>query len=253
VHPAIVTEVGAPDLVEPRAVQVQFRYAFVTDARGLRVLDVTNLAKPRFVAALDIPEAGDLTVARTYAYVPAGSRGLAIVDVERPTKPVLFQMFDAGGRMNDVRAVRVGATDASVFAYVADGKNGLRVVQLITPGETPGSAGFSPTPTPRLIATRETHGPALALSRGMERDRAVDESGHQVAVFGRLGSRPFTRAEMERLFMRGGDVFTVASAAPGKPRAFMRPELPEPGAPAPGAPVVQPAAPEEERLLPGRR
>jgi hypothetical protein len=29
--------------------------------------------------------------------------------------------------------------------------------------------------------------------------------------------------------------------------------LPEPGAPAEGAPVVQPAAPEEERLLPGRR
>jgi len=149
--------------------------------------------------------------------------------------------------------VRIGATDASVFAYVADGDNGLRVVQLITPGETPGSAGFSPTPTPRLIATRHTHGPAIALSRGLERDRAVDESGHQVAVFGRLGSRPFNRPEMERLFMRGGEVFTVASTAPGKPRAFLRPALPEPGGPVPGGPVVQPAAPEEERLLPGRR
>ncbi len=253
VHPAIVTEVGAPDLVDARAIAIQFRYAFVTDARGLRVLDVTNLAKPRFVAALDVPEAGDLTVSRTYAYVPAGTHGLAIIDVERPTKPVLFQMFNAGGALDDTRAVRVGATDASVFAYVADGKNGLRVVQLITPGETPGSSGFSPTPTPRLIATRHTHGPAIALSRGMERDRAVDESGHQVAVFGRLGSRPFNRTEMERLFMRGGEVFTVANAAPGKPRAFLRPALPEPGAPAEGAPVVQPAAPEPERLLPGRR
>jgi len=200
-----------------------------------------------------VPDAGDLTVSRTYAYVPAGAQGLAIVDVERPLKPTLFQMFNAGGLLNDTRAVRVGATDASVFAYVADGKNGLRVIQLITPGETPGSAGFSPTPTPRLIATRHTHGPAIALSRGMERDRAVDESGHQIAVFGRLGSRPFTRPEMERLFMRGDEVYTVASAAPGKPRAFMRPELTEAGAPAPGAPVVQPAAPREERLLPGRR
>ncbi|MCC6764931.1 MAG: hypothetical protein IT293_09735 [Deltaproteobacteria bacterium] len=253
VHPRIVSEVGAPDLVEPRAVQVQFRYAFVTDARGLRVLDVTNLAAPRFVAALDIPEAGDLTVARTYAYVPAGSQGLAIVDVERPAKPVLFQMFNANGALDDTRAVRVGGTDASIFAYVADGKNGLRVLQLITPGETPGSAGFSPAPTPRLIATRHTHGPALALSRGLERDRAVDESGHQVAVFGRLGARPFTRSEMERLFLRGGEVFTVANAAPGKPRAFVRPELPEAGMGPIGGPVVQPAAPEEERLLPGRR
>ena len=253
VHPRIVSEVGAPDLVDPKAIQVQFRYAFVTDARGLRVLDVTRLDAPRFVASLDIPEAGDLTVSRTYAYVPAGSQGLAIVDVEKPLKPMLFQMFTADGALNDVRAVRVGATDASVFAYVADGKNGLRVVQLITPGETPGSAGFSPTPTPRLIATRHTHGPAVALSRGLERDRAVDESGHQVAVFGRLGSRPFTRPEMEGLFMRGGDVFTVASTAPGKPRAFVRPMLPDAGMGPIGGPVVQPAAPEEERLLPGRR
>ncbi len=252
-HPKVVAELGAPDLVEPRAIQVQFRYAFVTDARGLRVLDVTKLAAPRFVASLDIPEAGDLTVSRTYAYVPAGSQGLAIVDVERPTKPVLFQMFNAGGALNDTRAVRVGGVNASIFGYVADGKNGLRVLQLITPGETPGSAGFSPNPTPRLIATRHTHGPAIALSRGLERDRAVDESGHQVAVFGRLGSRPFTRPEMERLFMRGGEVFTVASTAPGKPRAFMRPELPEAGLGPIGGPVVQPAAPEEERLLPGRR
>ncbi len=74
-----------------------------------------------------------------------------------------------------------------------------------------------------------------------------------MAVFGRLGSRPFTRPEMERLFMRGGELFTVASTAPGKPRAFMRPELPAAGAGPVGGPVVQPAAPEEERLLPGRR
>ena len=70
-------------------------------------------------------------------------------------------MYNADGVLNDTRAVRVGATDASVFAYVADGKNGLRVVQLISPGETPGNAGFSPNPTPRLIATYPTHGPAL--------------------------------------------------------------------------------------------
>jgi hypothetical protein len=29
----------------------------------------------------------------------------------------------------------------------------------------------------------------------------VDETGGQIAVFGRLGSRPFTREEMEQLFM----------------------------------------------------
>jgi hypothetical protein len=39
------------------------------------------------------------------------------------------------------------------------------------------------------------------MSRGLDRDRAVDETGGQVAVFGRLGSRPFTRSEMEKLFL----------------------------------------------------
>lgn len=37
--------------------------------------------------------------------------------------------------------------------------------------------------------------------RGLDRDRAVDETGGQIAVFGQLGSRPFSRAEMERLFL----------------------------------------------------
>ena len=55
---------------------------------------------------------------------------------------------------------------------------------------------------------------ALALSKGLDRDRAVDETGHQIAITGRLGSRPFTRPEMERLF-RGADgaVFRVTDDA----------------------------------------
>ena len=42
----------------------------------------------------------------------------------------------------------------------------------------------------------------LSISKGLDRDRAVDESGNQIAVFGRLGSRPFNREEMEGLFKR---------------------------------------------------
>jgi hypothetical protein len=39
------------------------------------------------------------------------------------------------------------------------------------------------------------------MSKGLDRDRGVDETGGQVAIFGRLGSRPFTRPEMEVLFL----------------------------------------------------
>ena len=93
--------------------------------------------------------------------------------------------------LNDTRAVQIGSVNASQFALVADGHNGLRVVQLISPDTVPGAQGFSPRPNPRLIATYPTHGEALAVSRGLDRDRVVDETGGQTVVFGRRGSRPF--------------------------------------------------------------
>src|SRR5207247_1446140 len=80
---------GAPAVQEPRDLAVQFRYAFVVDAEGLKVLDVTAPREPRAVdgAAVPIPDARSVYLARTYAYVAAGRTGLAIVDVERPTRP----------------------------------------------------------------------------------------------------------------------------------------------------------------------
>jgi len=142
-----------------------------------------------------------LYVARTYAYVANGPEGLAIIDVENPERPRLDQMFNAGGLLNDTRAVQIGSVNASQFALVADGRNGLRVVQLISPDSVPGAQGFSPCPNPRLIATYPTHGEALAVSRGLERDRVVDETGGQTVVFGRRGSRPFHLNEMERFYL----------------------------------------------------
>ena len=100
--------------------------------------------------------AGRLYVARTYAYVANGPEGLAIIDVENPERPRLDQMFNAGGALNDTRAVQIGSVNASQFALVADGKNGLRVVQLISPDTVPGAQGFSPRPNPKLIATYPT-------------------------------------------------------------------------------------------------
>jgi hypothetical protein len=105
-------------------------------------------------------------------------------------------------------------TNASSFAYVADGKNGLRVLQLTSPARTEGIWGFSPEPDPELIATFKTKGPAIALSKGLDRDRAVDESGNQLAVFGRRGARPFPLEEMERLYLRDGKLYTVTNEVP---------------------------------------
>jgi len=219
-QPKVTAQIGAPDLADPRGVAVQFRYAFVLDREGLKVLDVTSLASPRVVpgAKLGLSDARNLYVARTYAYVAGGSQGLVIVDVEKPEKPVIDQVFNARGAIHDTNDVKIGMTAASAFAYLADGSGGMRIVQLFAPSDNPNYLGFSPRPTPKLIATYRTRGPALAISKGVDRDRAVDESGNQVAVFNRRGSRPLNKQEAERLFLRNGQVYTVTDAPPGPPR-----------------------------------
>jgi hypothetical protein len=211
-QPRVVAEIGAPHLKAPRAVQVQFRYAFVCDAEGVKVIDVTDpeKAKPVAGAAVPLAEANNLYLVRTYAYVAAGRQGLVVLDIERPEHPRIDQIYTADGVINDARDVKVGMTNVSLFAYVADGRNGLRVVQLTSPEWTPGNYGYSPHPTPRLIATRTTRGPALAVSEGLDRDRGVDESGNQLSVFGRRGARPLNLAEMQRMFLKeNGELFTV--------------------------------------------
>jgi hypothetical protein len=193
---------AAVDIPDARASALQFRYLYVTDAQGLRVVDVTHPEQPKVLPALiPLADAHRVYLARTYAYVAAGAQGLAIVDIERADQPKLFRMFDADGQLNDARDVVVGSTNASLFAYVADGRNGLKVIQLTSPESQPGFYGFSPEPRPELIATRRTQSPALALSKGLDRDRAVDETGHQIAVIGRIGARPFNKAEMEKLYL----------------------------------------------------
>jgi hypothetical protein len=190
-------------LRDARASALQFRYLWVTDAEGLKLFDVTRLAEPKPVPSGNVPlaDARKLYLARTYAYVAGKRDGLVIVDITRPEAPSVYRKVDFDGRMNDVEDVIVGSTNASLFAYVADGRNGMKVVQLTSPESQPNFYGFSPAPMPELIAWAKTPRPALALAKGLDRDRAVDETGGQIAVFGRLGSRPFTRTEMERLYL----------------------------------------------------
>jgi hypothetical protein len=220
-----------------RATAIQFRYLFTVGEGGLNVVDVTRPDQPRVVAgaAFPIRDARHVFVSRTYAYVAAGAEGLVIVDVEKPEQPRLYMRYDADGRINDANDVIVATTNASLFAYVADGKNGLKVIQLTSPDSQPNFYGFAPEPKPELIAWSKTEHEALSLSRPLERDRAVDETGHQVAVFGRLGARPFTLREMRKLFLDpAGQLYTVKDAvqkqdfvpAPRQPRPGTNAALP---------------------------
>jgi hypothetical protein len=132
-------------------------------------------------------------------------------------------MYNAGSQLNDAHQVKIAMTNASLFAYIADGKNGLRILQLTSPETMPTYAGFSPRPEPQLIATYKTKGEALAVSKGLDRDRATDESGNQIAVFGRRGARPFTFEEVQRMLRTNGgtgDYFQVSDQPSTAPRAL---------------------------------
>ena len=202
-------------LKNPRAISVQFRYAFITDDEGFKVIDLTNPTQPKLIpqATIALKKAGRFYVARTFAYVANGPEGLAFINIENPEKPLLDRMYNADGALTDTRAVQVGSISASMYALVADGRNGLRILQMISPENVPGHMGFSPAPNPKLIATFPTHKPAVAVSRGLDRDRVVDESGNQTVVFGRRGSRPFNLEEMQKLYWRSNAVYTVEDVA----------------------------------------
>ena len=190
-------------LNDARASTIQFRYLWVSDLEGVKLFDVTKLAEPIAVPQgnIALANARKLYVARTYLYIAGKQDGLVIVNVTKPAAPSIYLKETFGGQLSDAEDVVVGSTNASAFAYVADGKNGMKVIQLTSPSTQPNYYGFSPAPKPELIAWAKTPSPAYAISKGIDRDRAVDETGKQIAVFGRLGSRPFTRAEMEKLFL----------------------------------------------------
>ena len=217
-HPKLIAQLAMDD---PRASALQFRYLFVTDAHGLEVVDVTHPESPRLVAnnAIAIADAQRVYVARTYAYVAARKEGLVIVNVEHPEAMREQQRFNADGKLKDSRDVVVASTNASLFAYVADGSGGLKVLQLTSPESQPKFYGFSPEPRPQLIASYATSKAALSLSKGLDRDRAIDETGNQIAVFGRRGTRALSNEETQRLYLdAAGKPWYVRDTAPHPPQ-----------------------------------
>lgn len=238
VEPKLINTPGLAGLKNPKKVQFQFRYGFVVDDDGLKVIDVTDIENPQLVpnALIPMADARDVYLSRSLAYVAAGREGLAIVEVEKPDAPQLLLKTTEGG-MDDATAVRVAMTNNCLYAYVADGHNGLKVLQLTDSSlnhATPGFNGFSPRPVPRLISKYKTHGRAVAISEGLDRDRAVDESGHQLAVFGRRGARPFDREEAQKMYIRtdangNKTLFQVSNDPDTEPLAGKPKETPQQG------------------------
>ncbi len=51
------------------------------------------------------------------------------------------------------------------------------------------------------------HADAPQVGRGVDRDRAVDESGNQIAVFGRVGAGPLSLEDQRKMYLHEQKVF----------------------------------------------
>ena len=241
-HPRVTAVVGEPFLKHPRAGPGPVPLRYVCDDEGIKVLDITDLAHPRPVAMLPMADARCIYLARTYAYVAAGqARAGDPRHRATPSSRGSTRSSIAGGCINDLHDVKLGITYVSEFAYLADGSNGLRVVQLTSP-ETPGNMGsvrgLRPSSSPPSSYRQAAD--ALAISKGLDRDRAVDERGNQIGVFGRIGARPLNAEEQQQaLPSRQSDLESQRRSAgfnlpahSGTRAVIMSPDL------APGEPTV---------------
>jgi len=123
-----------------------------------------------------------------------------ILDIETPSAPKDRPVLQRRRRHHDLHDVKLGITNITNFAYLADGKK--RPPRRATDvRDTPGNQGFSPRPTPHLIATYKIPfgGHAYSVGRALDRDRAVDESGNPIGVFGRVGARALSLPEQQQM------------------------------------------------------
>ena len=206
-HPKLAGHYGGEFLRNPRAVAIQFQYAFVTDDEGLKIFSLTDPDHPAPIPGARVPlaDAHKLYLARTYCYVADGKDGLAIIDIERPDHPHVAEMYDRRGSAGR----RAGREDR--LGQPVDVRPGRRRQERLPrrpddlARERARERRVQPEArTPILIATYPVEG-ATAIGRGLDRDRVVDETGAQTVVFGRRGSRPFNLNEMLP-FLRHGDV-----------------------------------------------
>lgn len=172
-EPAAMSRVGAfPDSYGSRALELAGSYALLADGPGgMLVVDIAAPSKPVPVAQFAKPEFGEYRVQHVHragalAYLSCTYEGLYIADISDPAQPrsiayesgyaycsrvagshAFIGRFDLGLRVVDVTTVRekVTVTDfdtqgevndidvAGRHVFVADGKNGLLVLESSLP------------------------------------------------------------------------------------------------------------------------
>ena len=231
-----VAEFDAPGA---RDVVLRGRFAFVaTGAGGVRVFDIgaemyglaATPANP-LVATIDAdilkitPNSRGVTIFGSRLVIADGVNGVHVVDVSTPAKPFREQTIKvaSGTPINQANAVVMTEVPVRSYVLVADGTNGLRVLN-VTPvvdyrdelkNQANGAAKdnalrlsferqdaltpFDPGNVVRQTFTFATAGSLQAIARGLSLDQVADPSGRRLRDNWSIGSTTLNERTIKRM------------------------------------------------------
>ncbi|HTG17774.1 MAG TPA: hypothetical protein VK747_21180, partial [Blastocatellia bacterium] len=128
-QPTIVGQVATPGFANK--VRIEGDFLFVADGpAGLTIVDVSNRNNPSVVGTVNTGgNALDVAVYGAFAFIANGNNGMAVVDISNERNPKFVIAYTANGAINDAR----GLDYADNRVYLADGANGLRIIDITIP------------------------------------------------------------------------------------------------------------------------
>lgn len=149
-----ISDISAPKEVHSlssgyaQGVTVEGTSLYLADGSGgVKIFDVTKPAAAQEAGSLGLGggQAKEIAVRGSYAYIANGTEGLRVIDVSDPQNP---KNPDGTVTGIDTEGVAMGielhvVTENEVYAYVADGAEGVRVIDISDP-ENPANPGGSP-------------------------------------------------------------------------------------------------------------
>ena len=120
----LMANLDIPD--EPKSIFVSEDLAYVTNRKGLYIIDISEPEKPEIIGTiLDNYSCEDVAVSDSIAYLADWDEGLQVVDVSDPRNPFLIDFENTGQAY--------GVFISENLAYVASGSYGLHIIDITNP------------------------------------------------------------------------------------------------------------------------
>lgn len=157
-EPEIVTSIPLPGNAVAQAVEHAGNYAYVAarlngGGGALYIIDIIPSSSTAYEIVgqnESIPvDARSVSILDNYAYVAAGAGGLQIVNCGNKTSPIIVGSFSTSDANDCWPTVPQNDSshqlnpDEDTYCYVADGENGIRVIEVTNPADPEEETGWS--------------------------------------------------------------------------------------------------------------